>query len=461
MAPMSRRRPAQKQLTQPRVSGVVDQHRPARWDWAAVIAPLDRRVARGAPDTLNRATIRNLRYFWLDGLFAAISENFYLGFVALYALYYGANNAQVGWVTAVANLLGAAAFFPGARLAERTIRRKRLVLWSGGGLARVMLAALAMFPFLVSQPRLAIVAIIVFNGLRAFFSNLGNPAWTGIVADIVPQSMRGRYFSLRNIAMGVAALLVAPLAGLIIRRGNLLGAGEPVGYQLVFALAFVFGMAATASFRRLREPAVVVDESSAHHRGDLRRALRASPAFVGFVVSAFVFNLALQVAAPFLNVYVVRVLGASTSVVGILAAISSTTALFGQRLFGRLLDERGATWVLLATGFVIPILPLAYLIITAPWQVGVNNILGGFVWAGYNLANFNLLLALTPEEGRPRAVALYQTAVFSSAVLGPLLGGWLADVYGYDIIFVISGLGRWAGMLLFLWLVARRLRRAP
>ncbi|WP_419571912.1 aminotransferase class III-fold pyridoxal phosphate-dependent enzyme [Rheinheimera sp.] len=64
---------------------------------------------------------------------------------------------------------------------------------------------LAMVPFVIIQPAMAIAAIIVLNGLRAFMSNLANPGWTSLVADLVPDAMRGRYFGSRNMAMGVAA----------------------------------------------------------------------------------------------------------------------------------------------------------------------------------------------------------------------------------------------------------------
>jgi hypothetical protein len=56
---------------------------------------------------------------------------------------------------------------------------------------------------------------------------------------------------------------------------------------------------------------------------------------------------------------------------------------------------------------------------------------------------------------RPQAVALYQTVVFASAVVGPLLGDWLADTYGFHVIFGASGAGRLLGILLYVWLAAR------
>ncbi|MCA9946223.1 MAG: MFS transporter, partial [Anaerolineales bacterium] len=383
------------------------------------------------------------------------SENFYLGFVTLFVLAYGASNGQVGTMTAVANLLGALALFPGAQLVERVGQRKSVVVWSGGGVSRIVLLLLAIVPFVIVQPALAIGTIIVLNGLRAFMGNLANPGWTSLVADLVPDAIRGRYFGSRNMAMGIAALVIAPLAGRIISLGNSWSGQAHIGYQAIFFFAFLFGIVSTFSFQRIEEPPASPAQQTAHHRGDLRRAIRQTPGYIGLVVSAFVWNMALQVAAPFFNVYLVNAFDSSTTTIGLLASVSSLTALIGQRVFGRLLDLRGAFWVQLVTGFLIPGLPLAWMFITADWQVGIINTFGGFLWAGYNLANFNLLLTLTPDEQRPRAVALYQTAVFSSAVIGPLLGGFLADSVSYQLVFGLSAAGRMLGMVLFTWLTVR------
>jgi MFS family permease len=229
-----------------------------------------------------------------------------------------------------------------------------------------------------------------------------------------------------------------------------------LGYQTTFFLAFAVGIISTLTFRRIIEPAPAKGAIHQHQRGELRRALTQNPAFVGMVISAFVWNLALQIAAPFFNVYLVSEFQASTGMIGFLASVSSLAALLGQRVFGRLLDQKGAMWVQQVCGFLIPLLPFSWMFITAPWQVAIINTLGGFAWAGYNLSNFNLLLTLTPDEQRPRAVALFQTAVFSSAVIGPLLGGYLADAVSFKLIFGLSGIGRLIGISLFIWLTVRR-----
>lgn len=449
-----------RSLIQRRVSARVDHLRPQRWNWYSLVRPLDHRLARQADDVLAAGSLRSLRYFWLDGLFAAISENFYLGYIALFALAYGASNSQVGLLAAVTNLMGMLALFPGARLVDRADQRKRVVIWSGGIFSRMALLGLALIPVLIGRPAVAITAIIVVDGLRSFMANLANPGWTALVADLVPETMRGRFFASRNTAMGLAALVVAPLAGQIILTTNARLDSLFAGYQGIFVLAFLFGMVSTIAFQQIQEPGSTESAFRPHRRGDLRRALRRSPGFLGLVISALVWNMALQVAAPFFNVYLVSEFQATPLTIGILAGIATLTALIGQRVFGQLLDRKGAIWVQTVTGLIIPLAPLAWAFITAPWQVGIINVFSGFLWAGYNLSSFNLLLELTPDAQRPRAVALFQTAVFGSAVIGPILGGFLADAVGFKYIFVLSATGRILGMALFILLTIRPRRVA-
>jgi dipeptide/tripeptide permease len=52
-------------------------------------------------------------------------------------------------------------------------------------------------------------------------------------------------------------------------------------------------------------------------------------------------------------------------------------------------------------------------------------------------------------------VALYQTAVFSSAFIGPIIGGYLADNFGFQFIFGISAFGRLLGMVVFAGLAVK------
>ena len=448
--PIAREHPQKVRLyTVRQVTTPADYLRPQRWSWDLLLRPLDEGLRRQIQEKVDNARLVGLRFFWLDGLFSTVSDNFYINFVPLFALAYGASNAAIGLMTAITNLLGTVALFPGAKMLETLGKRKALVVGSGGGIGRLALIVLVLLPFVVRDPALAIAIIIGVSALRSFMGNFGNPAWTSMTADLVPPALRGRYFTARNQIIGIAALLVGPLSGWVVNHGNRIPHSPFAGYQATFLFALLAGLVSTVCFNSIPEPPVEAGAITRHKRGDLRRAIKGNTAFLGFVGSAFIWNLAVQISAPFFNVYMITGLGASATWVGIAAGMSSLSTLIGQPLFGRLIDTKGNLWVQRVSGILIPVLPLLWIFVRAPWEVLLINLLGGFAWAGYNMSNFNLLLELTPKTQRARAVALYQTVVFAGAVIAPALGGYLADLVGFLPVFAISTAGRLVGIVLF------------
>jgi MFS family permease len=423
--------------------------------------PLDasiRRVAAGS----EASRLAGLRYFYLDGFFASFSDNLVLGFFELLLLSYGVSNGVIGLNASIANLCGAASIIPGALAISRARSRKRLVVLTGGGIGRLGLLAISAAPLLAGESGLAVASLVGLNALRTAMGNFSNPAWTSMVADLVPQGSRARYFGKRNVAIIAASIVASPLAGGIVKSLSGITGFPHLGFQAIFLLSFAVGMLSTASFASIPD-AAVSEASAPRPAGFPLRELLADRRFAGFCLSAFVWNVALQVAAPFFNVYLASRLGASAWTIGALTAVSSVFTLLGQLVFGRVTDRRGDVFVLVLAGLAIPILPLAWMIVSSPFHVVFINIASGLLWAGYNLANFNILLKITPDERRPEATAVYQTLVTGSAVLGPLAGGAIADAFGFLPIFAISGAGRFAGILIFIALVVRPgpLRRRP
>jgi MFS family permease len=391
---------------------------------------------------------RSRRLLWWDGLVSNFSESFVINFTNPFALALGATTGQIGWLSAFTNLASALALFPGARLVERTGQRKRIVVVSGGGIARLLLLMMALVP-LFTRGTAAIYGLIALVTLRAFFNQLAFPAWSSMLADLVPTGIRGRYFAARNIGLAVAALIAAPLAGWLAER-----LGLPTGYQVSFFLAGLVGFGATAIFARIPDrPLPPASHATTEKSEGVRSILRTHPRFAGFTAVAFLWNLSLMIAGPFFSVYLVKDLGASPTQIGLLAAIFSVTNIAGQRIWGRLNDRRGAAWVMRITGFMIPGVPLLWSVAPNPWVLLGVEAFSGFVWAGYGLSSFNLLLSLTPAPQRARYTAIYQVSVFSSAFIGPLLGGACAAVLGIRPLFWISAAGRAVAATLFLFTV--------
>jgi len=373
-----------------------------------------------------------------------------LQYLPLFAVAYGANNAEVGLMAAGAGLGAAAAFLPGAWISGLWPRRKTFVVITSGLLARTPFVAFILLPF-VADGEGALRIIIFLAMIQAFLTSLGTPAWTSLAADIVPLSIRGRYFAWREFIYGGGGLVAAPAAGLIVTLW-----GKPEGWQGVWLLALVAGVLSAWFFSRIPEeprprPSAGAPAAPPWHATILRDAN-----FLIFGGTVFLWNLSLYAAAPFFNIYLVKNLDASEVWVGGLAAVASAFGLVGQTIFGRLLDARGSRWLMAVCGLFIPLLPWAWYVVDAPWQIIFINVVGGVAWAGYTLGSFNFLLIVSPPQQRRYYAAAYQTLVFLSTAAGPLIGGVVAQSHSIKALFVISGAGRLAAHILFLRFVHER-----
>jgi MFS family permease len=398
---------------------------------------------------LSPRRMAGLRWLFVDALFGQASGSFYEEFVALYALALGATADRIGALVGLSNLFGVVAYLPGAAMVGRLRTRKPFVLATNGGVARLAILAMAFVPLVAAGPAAAFTLILALRSVTVFMGSAGTPPGTSIVADLVPAGARGRYFAGRNAAMGIVAFAAAPLAGLVASRLNRGTGGGTLGYQVLFAVSFAFGMLSTFSFSRIPEPPA---PRGRHRSGGLRRIpglLARHPGLAWFVAASFAWSLAMSLAGPFYNVYLIEHLGGTAANVGISAGIYAATAFVGQLVFGSLVDRRGNRRLYIVTGLLIPVLPVLWLFVRAPEQVYAINAVSGFLWSGYNLAAFNLLLEAAPVEDRETGVALHSTVVAIGAVIGPLLGGLLAGVVGYLALFVVSGIGRFAATLVY------------
>ncbi len=396
----------------------------------------------------SRRTRRALWFFLLDGLLISASGALVAQYVSLYALEFGANSAQIGLMSTLASLAGLLAMLPGAQITERWIRPRWMVLIFSRALPSIFWLLIGLLPPLAGTPPVAITLILALWTLRATTATAAGPAWAMLSGRIVPSRMRGRYFATRNSVKRVASLLAIP-AGWLIER-----LGFPVGYEVSFTLAAVLGLLDFWAYSRIPFSA------EENHAGPVRgeeagqeeqakqgtNGIWESPAqkrnFWVFCITSLFWTFSLQFAAPFFSVYQVQELGATASIIGVLSAATSMTALPGQILFGRWLDRRGIRWTLVVSGLLIPLLPLGWLLVRGPWGALPINLGSGFLWAGYNLASFSLLLEVTPETRQTHHIALYRTIVRVGAVAAPLLGGLLVESRGFLTVFVLSGIGR-------------------
>jgi predicted MFS family arabinose efflux permease len=267
-----------------------------------------------------------------------------------------------------------------------------------------------------------------------------------MTGDMVPLEVRGRYFASRNFATGISGIIVTLLAGQLISSTS-----QPAGYQLALVLAFLLGISSVFSFSHLKEPR---SAELSHHQAplisrEMLSHLGSHPVFLSLAATAALWNFSINIAAPFFNVYLVQNLGASAAMVAVTGVAATITGLFVQRKLGVLADRWGSRRMQLISGLLIPILPWAWMLVAAPWQVIPINLFNGVVWGAYNLASFNFLLEVIPVNQRSSYSALFQIVVTLSLSAGAAIGGLVVARWGYHTIFFLSGLGRVIAAVLF------------
>jgi len=414
-------------------------------------APLSRILPFADQDAgLGPRRRKGLFWFLADGVASQASECFQGDYVVLFALAVGAGVDRIGLLASAVGLCSMAANLPGAALFSRMRRRKGLILLSGGGFSRVTILALAFLPALTGDPSALFWTLLALRGVQAFANGLISPGWTSLVADLVPPAVRGRYFAFRNIALGIVSLAFSPLAGWVVKTVGGPEGGNLRGYQVIFLAAFLLGMIGTASYSRIPEPPRRKRSGVRPGLRGLVPLLRRNPAFFWLCATSCLWGLSLGVAGSFYNVFLVRVIGGSAATIGVNVGLAALASLIGLPLFGRLTDRRGSRKVYVLTGLMVSFLPALWLFVREPFHTYPINAVSGFLWAGYNLASFNLLLEICPAEDRETAVACYQTLVSASGVAGPLLGGALIGPIGYLPVFCLSGAGRLVAMVVFL-----------
>ena len=388
-----------------------------------------------------------LRAFWADGLFAAASDAFILAYLPLLANALGASATQIGLLAASQSLGSMLSLYPGAFAARRTQSRKMLVVLTAGVGSRLLLLAAAL-TIAIAHGQTALYLVVVLFSVRAFLGSFILPAWTSLAADVIPPQMRAKYFASRSFAVQSATLAITPLGGLVLDWW-----GFPGGYITALAASFGLGMLSTIAYSRIPEPPHA--EVAARRAPSVSiRSIIANRKFRTFVMATFALQFSTMIAGPFFNVYLKDGLGATNFTIGILTTASAVTALGGQLWFGDMLSRRGPLRVTRLSLFVLPVLPWMWLFVSNPWMVLAPNLIGGAMWAAFNLANFQHLLEATEEGERESYVAFFHMSIFLALFLAPFLGGQVIDHFGYKPAFFISGAGRLVATVMFLFVVA-------
>lgn len=389
----------------------------------------------------------------------------------------GTTEFQFGLLSA-APFLATLISLPASIWIERTGQRKK-IFFIGNYIQRVLWIPISLLPFWLIHsygPSAAKYATWIFLLLMFCMHGVGNlsgPAWVSWMADIVPGSLRGRYFSRRRMWGILTAVPATVLAGYLLDKltGGP-GASPLVMMQwcaVIFLAATMFGVADIVLFHPVPEPHAPPknDSLKAHFSGPLqdRRFL-----WFGGYVATLMFAIAPM--GTFCTLFVIERLKISNSAIQfMLLACPMLAQLCVLPAWGKAVDRMGKKPVMTIASLGLVPVGLAWCFVTREnaWLGAVLAAAGAALWAGVEIANFNFVLEMTADDdakGGTSFVAINSVIINSAGFFGGLLWGciakWLTDLHHpfslgpmkqityFEVLFILSAVLRLLAAVVFL-----------
>lgn len=354
-------------------------------------------------------------------------------FLVAFALKLGASNLIIGMLAAIPPLMQLVQI-PAILLVER-VQNRRLICAGTSFIGRTFWLLIAISAIILG-PEDVLYFMIIAMMIIASLSAVTNCSWNSWMRDLVPQDQLGAFYSRRiRLATGVGIVLSLAAAVFIDIIKKKLPIYEIYGYATIFALGFLAGMLGVYFITRIPEPTMKVQK---RHIPLLHLILKpfADLNYKRLILFLGPWNFAVNLAAPFFTVYMLKRLELGLSVVIALTVLSQTVNIGFIKVWGRFSDRYSNKSVLSVSGPLFMICVLGWTFTTMPEKYAATyplliilHVLMGISTAGVTLASGNIALKLAPRDEGTSYLAANSLVTSLAASIGPILGGNFADFF--------------------------------
>lgn len=144
-------------------------------------------------------------------------------------------------------------------------------------------------------------------------------------------------------------------------------------------------------------------------------------------------------AMPFLALYLHKDLGVGPLLIGITIGIAPLLSTIGGFIGGYLTDRFGRKRILLITVFVWSTVFIGFATTNIVAMFIVLNAINGLCRSFFEPATQALMIDFTPQEKRKRLFSLRYTAINIAAVIGPVVGVYIASLSSPSVPFLFTG----------------------
>jgi MFS family permease len=366
-------------------------------------------------------------------------------FLTAFALALGASELVIGllaMIPALANIIQ----LPTTYLIEK-IRVRRSMTILAAALSRMFWLVIAIIPMVVPF-EIALPLVLLAMVPNSVLGSIGGCSWNSWMHDLLPTSELGKFFSKRMLLGTASSIPMGLFAGFFITWWeNTYPSMAIEGYSILFVGGFIVGLVGVLCISSIPEPRMNTTESIPSFGALLRKPF-GDPNFKNLIVFLTSWSFAINLALPFLSVYMLTSLGMDTSSVMVFTVIGQISSLAFFKMWGKLSDRYSNKSVLRVSG---PILIGCFLLWASTvlfhsasiliFLVILAEVLMGMATSGVSLVSGNISLKLAPS-GQATAY-LASSSLFAALATGtaPLLGGIIAMyVPNWEYFFLVAAM---------------------
>jgi MFS family permease len=273
---------------------------------------------------------------------------------------------------------------------------------------------------------------LVWQGLGAGFT--GNP-WQNMLSRVIPQDYLATFFGLQAAASNMLASVGAVAAGFILESLS-----TPPDFSVVFIICFSLLMVSYFFLQATREPDREITSIPAADLSlskSILAILRKDRPFLWFLITRNLFQFG-TMAFSFYIIYGVRRFAMSETTAGVMTSILLLSQMIANPLMGWVADHLSRRRVFIAgamatcssalLAWMLPDIQFFFLVFIL---ASMGNVTFWTIGMAYTL-DFGT------EGERPTYVGMANTLIAPSAILAPLVGGWIADSFGYQATFITA-----------------------
>jgi MFS family permease len=384
-------------------------------------------------------------FFWLGYSFIAPGV-----ILPLYVSHFTQNKLIIGLVAVIGST---GYFFPQlftSNWVEQIAVKKVLPVNLGFFTERVPILILPLTVLLVTPlPGLALSLLLFFFAWHSFGAGVVAVAWNAMIAKVIPVEMRGVFMGLTTFIGTGTGILGAMFAAYLLERFAF-----PLGYLICFTIAGVAVLISWVFLAWTREEPdqdIKPKTSQREYWRLLPGVLRSDKNFRWYLFAQLFIGLG-GMSWGFMAVYALETWNLSDGKVGTF----TTAMLIGQAaanlIFGLMADRYGYKLILVFSIFVSFLAVVLSLVISSPELFYIVFALRGMSFAGFFLAGM-IVYEFSKADIRPTYIGLNNTWLGLMTFVAPIIGGILAQYFGYPVLFFTAAVLSFLGGIVIVFFV--------